>query len=506
MSSEAGVADPAGAEAVTIKGALLGRAQVWTGNIFSGGWKPGRDGTIQVTEKATGSLLGSVGQASVDDVAGASAIAARAQREWAQVPGPARGDVLRRFSALVLENAEEISEWVVRETGSIPGKGAWEVHVSAREITEAAALGSEPVGSILASEVPGRRSFARRMPIGIVGVITPWNSPFLLACRALGPALATGNAVILKPDPQTPVCGGLLLARLFEEAGLPQGVLQVLPGGTETGEAIVADPAIKMISFTGSTRAGRRVGALAGEQLKRVSLELGGNNAFIVLDDADIDLAVGAGAWGAFFHQGQICLTAGRHIVHESVADEYARKLAQKADSLAVGNPIGGNVHLGPVINERQAANVDRIVGETIDKGARLLAGGSRDGLFYRPTVLTQVIPGMPAFDEEIFGPVAPIVTFASDEEAMELANRTPYGLVAAVTSRDRARAERLADRLHVGIVHVNDQTVLHEVYGPIGGVGISGNGGNYGTGVNADQFTEWQWVTSRDSLPAYPF
>ena len=479
---------------------------LWQGRIYSDGWRPGGLGVAAILEKATGERLADIGVASADDVAEASTIAVAAQPKWAETSGPARGDVMRKFAELVLAHEQEIADWIVRESGSIGGKGHWEVQMASREVLEAAALGSQPSGMVLASADPARQSIARRTPIGVIGVITPWNSPFLLACRALGPALVMGNAVILKPDAQTAVSGGAILAALFEAAGLPAGVLHVLPGGVETGEAVVKDPRIRMISFTGSTRAGRRVGSLAGEQIKRVSLELGGNNALIVMSDADLDRASSAGAWGAFFHQGQICLTAGRHLVHEDIAEQYTRRLAERAERMVVGDPFRGEVHLGPIINERQAANVDRIVAASIAQGARLVTGGTRNGLFYRPTVLSGVKIGMPAFEEEIFGPVAPITTFSSDEQAIELANRTPYGLVGAVMSRDEARAKRIADRLHVGIVHINDQTVLHEVYGPIGGVGSSGNGWNYGAGVNADQFTEWQWVTTRSEVPAYPF
>ena len=475
------------------------------GGILFGGNLPGSDTQI-VTDKATGAELGRVTFATADDVSEAALEAKEAQIAWAMTPGPKRGDVLREFSRLLLENQQEIAEQIVRETGSIRAKGGWEVHMTAREILEAAALGSQPAGIIAASAEEGRQSFARRIPIGVIGIITPWNSPFLLAARAVGPALATGNAVILKPDPQTPICGGVVFARLFEAAGLPKGLLHILPGGVETGQAVVRDSNIDMISFTGSTRVGRQIGAVAGGLLKRVSLELGGNNPFIVLDDADIDRAASAGAWGSFFHQGQICLTAGRHIVHERVAEAYTDALVKRARKLVVGDPFAGDVHLGPIINERQAANVDRVVAETLAKGATLLVGGHRKGLFYEPTVITGVVPGMPAFDEEIFGPIAPITVFKDDDEAVALANRTAYGLVAAVASADLGRAQHVADRIRAGIVHINDQTVLHEVYGPIGGIGQSGTGFNHSTLTNADQFTEWQWLTSRQTIPAYPF
>src|SRR5262249_17233172 len=256
---------------------------------------------------------------------------------------------------------------------------------------------------------PGRESIARRVPLGVVGVIAPWNFPQILSVRAVAPALALGNAVILKPDLQTAVSGGVLIARLFEAAGLPDGVLHVLPGGAEPGAALAEDPNVAMISFTGSTAVGREVGATAGRTLKRVSLELGGNNALIVLDDADIEVASSAGAWSAFLHQGQVCMTAGRHIVHEAVADKYLDQLAKRAGNLPVGNPYTEEVALGPLINARQVANVDRIVNDTVSAGAEIRAGGSHEGLFYSPTVLAGVTPAMAAFREEIFGPVAPV-------------------------------------------------------------------------------------------------
>jgi benzaldehyde dehydrogenase (NAD) len=459
-----------------------------------------------VIEKATGAKLGEVGVASTEDVSAAAAAARKAQKEWAKLPGPNRGDVLREFSRLMLGHSKEIADQLVRETGSIRAKARWEVEMTAREFLEAAALASQPQGILTATLEAGRQSIARRLPIGVIGIITPWNSPFILGARAIAPALAMGNAVILKPDVQTPIIGGVTFARLLEEAGLPNGLFHVLPGGADTGAALVKEPLINMISFTGSTRVGRQVGTIAGGQLKRVSLELGGNSPYIVLDDADIEAAASAGAWGAFFHQGQICLTAGRHLVHERVACAYVEALVRRAKALVVGDPFDERVHVGPIVNERQAANVDRIVAETVAKGGKVLTGGSRNGLFFEPTVITGVTPGMAAFDEEIFGPVAPITTFRDDEEALALANATKYGLAAAVVSADLARAQRIADGLQSGVVHINDQTVLYGVYGAIGGLGISGNGCGYGTVSNADQFSEWQWITTRSQIPAYPF
>jgi benzaldehyde dehydrogenase (NAD) len=491
---------------ITTKETLITPTEVWTSKIYSNGWKKPGLGTADVIEKATGAKLGEIGIASSEDVSAAASAARKAQKEWAKLTGPQRGDVLREFSRLLLAHSDELADQIVRETGSIRSKALWEVQISAREFLEAAALGSQPQGIVTATLGAGQQSIARRIPLGVVGIITPWNSPFILGSRAIGPALVMGNAVILKPDVQTPVAGGMAFALLLEKAGLPNGLFHVLPGGAETGAALVKEPLVDMISFTGSTRVGREIGSIASGQLKRVSLELGGNNPYIVMDDADIEAAASAGAWGAFFHQGQICLTGGRHIVHESIADAYVEALVRKANALVVGDPFDDKVQVGPIVNERQAANVERIVTETIAQGAKLVTGGSRNGLFFEPTVITGVRPGMAAFDEERFGPVAAVTTFKDDEEAIALANETDYGLVAAVVSKDLVRAQRIADELHSGVVHINDQTVLHGVYGPIGGVGSSGNGFGHGTGSNAEQFSAWQWITTRSQIPAYPF
>ena len=485
---------------------LLAPTEVWSARIYRNGWRKPGLGTQDVIEKATGAKLGTIGIASPEDVSGAAATAREAQKKWAKVPGPKRGDVLREVSRLLVAHSAEIADQIVRETGSIRAKARWEVQITAREFLEAAALGSQAQGVLTATLDGGYQSIARRIPVGVIGIITPWNSPLILGARAIGPALAMGNAVILKPDVQTPVAGGVSFARLLEEAGLPSGLFHVLPGGPETGAALVKEPLIDMISFTGSTRVGRQVGSIASGQLKRVSLELGGNNPYIVLDDADVEAAASAGAWGAFFHQGQICLTGGRHLVDQRVVDAYVEALVRKAKALVVGNPWDEKVQIGPIVNERQAANVQRIVAETIAKGAKLVTGGSRNGLFFEPTVITGVTPGMAAFDEERFGPVAVITAFRNDEEAIALANATDYCLVAAVVSANLARAQRIADGLHAGAVHINDQTVVHGVYGPIGGLGSSGNGFGHGTVSNADQFSEWQWITTRSQIPAYPF
>ena len=324
--------------------------------------------------------------------------------------------------------------------------------------------------------------------------------------RVVAPALALGNAVVLKPDPQTPVVGGAMFAAVFREAGLPDGLLQVVVGGADVGEALVTDPNIPVVSFTGSTAVGRRVGQLAGGLLKKVSLELGCNNAFIVLDDADLDAAAAAGAFAAFQFQGQVCFAAGRHLVHRSVAEAYTNALIEKARRLRTGDPYREDVHLGPIVNEKQLARVDDIVQRSISGGATLAEGGTHEGLFYRPTVLTDVTTESPAWTDEIFGPVAPITVFDTDEEAIALANESRYGLVASIYTRSLGRGLAMADRMRTGMVHVNDGTLNDEAIIPFGGMGDSGNGSRHGGEASLDTFTDWQWVTVRDQPPTFPF
>ncbi len=477
----------------------------WQSNIFTGQWHPGGAGEAPVVEPATDEHLASSGRASVQDVGAAADVATKAQFEWAALPFNERSAVLRKAGQLFLEHADELSNWIVRESGGIGPKAGLEIHIASEECYEAAALASHPTGEILRSEQP-RLSFSRRVPAGVVGVIAPFNFPLILSIRSVAPALALGNAVILKPDPRTAVSGGVLLARVFEEAGLPAGVLSVLPGGADVGEALVVDPRVRVIAFTGSTAAGRKVGSLAAEHLKRVHLELGGNSALIVMDDVDLEKAVSVGAFGSFMHQGQICMTTGRHIVDAKIAHDYSALLAEHANHLPVGDPKSGTVALGPLIDARQRDRVHAMVSDTVAAGATLLAGGTYEDLFYRPTVLTNVPTSAPAYCEEVFGPVAPVISYSSLDEAVALASASHYGLSLGILSNDGLRALELASRIPSGAIHINDQTVGDEAVIPFGGTGHSGNGSRMGGLANLDAYTETQWVTAQSELPAYPF
>ena len=471
---------------------------------FLAGWQTGTGAKREVHEPATGRQLLTINESTREDVARAAAAAQAAQPAWAATSYQERAAVLRRAAEIYEQHRAEFGSWTQRETGAHPNKMHHEQNFTAAEALAASAMPWQPYGSLVPTMQQERLSMIRRIPIGVVGAITPWNSPSVLGMRVVAPALALGNAVVLKPDPQTPVCGGAMFAAIFREAGLPDGLLQVVIGDAETGDALVSDPNVSMVSFTGSTEVGRIIGAKAGGLLKKVSLELGGNNPLIVLDDADLPAAASAGAYASFQFAGQVCFATGRHIVARSVADEYVDLLAATARRLRTGDPYREDVEIGPIVNQQQLEHVDGIVQRSLaNGGARLVEGGTHEGLFYRPTVLADVKLDAPAWTDEIFGPVAPVVTFATDDEAVELANASEYGFVASVYSRSISRGLSVANRIRAGMLHVNDQTVNDEATIPFGGMGLSG-GGRFGGEANLEAFTQWQWVTLRDDAKSF--
>lgn len=479
---------------------------VWQQHLFLGSWQEGKGEQIDVTEPATGDVISQLTVATPADIDRAATIARDTQKQWADVPFDQKAEILRKAAALLKERADEINGWNTRECGSIGPKADWELQATYEQAQMAAALPMQPSGEIFPSSMPGKRNYWKRVPIGTVGVIAPWNFPILLSMRSVFPALAMGNCVILKPDPKSSICGGALMAQILEDAGLPEGVFHVLPGGPDVGQALVEHPLVKMISFTGSTAVGKKIGETCGRMLKKAALELGGNNAQVVLEDADLDIASSCGAWGSFLHQGQICMQTGRHMVHSSVADEYIERLAARAGNLACGNPSQEQVHLGPLINEVQAKRVEDIVNRSVAMGARIVVGGKRNGNYYEATVIADVTLDMPVFSEEVFGPVAPVMTFDSDENACTLVNESPYGLAAAIHSGSTERALKIANRIQAGMIHINDQTVNNEFQVPFGGMGSSGNSGRFGGPANIEEFTTSQWISVMEEGIQYPF
>lgn len=477
---------------------------IWEGKLFNGEWvlSPHKKPVI---EPATQDVIAHIGVGGTQEIASAANMASSAQVEWYALHERARAAIFLKAASLFEANANEFALWIARETGGLVQKGFAEVQEAIDICRDAAAMLRHTPSQVLPAG-PGVSSVARRVPIGVVGVISPFNFPLILGLRAVAPALAIGNGVVLKPDPRTAISGGVIIARVLEEAGLPKGILHMVPGDLEAGEALCNDPHIQMIAFTGSTAAGRKVGEACGRNLKKVSLELGGKNSLIILNDADIEAAASNIAFGAWFHQGQICMATGRVLMHRSLAPALTSALVEKAKYLPVGNPATEQVALGPLIDKKQLEHVHKVVTDSIASGAVLLAGGTFEGLFYKPTVLDNVQPGMPAFEKEIFGPVINITLFDTDEEAVELANRTEYGLAAGIISPDISRALKIAKQIKAGLIHINDQTVAGDVLTPFGGHGASGNGTAIGGPCNWDEFSVWQWMTMRSEAPMKPY
>lgn len=477
----------------------------WNGMAYISHWQEALGGTIDVTDPSNGNLLATVGLCGAADVSRAARQARAAQKGWAKILPAQRAAILNRAADLLEQNGAELANWIMKESGSIHPKAMIEIEHGALFIRHAASLALQPTGMFLPG-MDDRTNYARRVPHGVVGVISPFNFPLVLSVRSIAAAIALGNTVVHKPDPRTPISGGIIIARIFEEAGLPKDVLQIVPGGADAGEALCSDPNIAMVSFTGSARGGAKVGEICGRHLKRVQLELGGKNALVILDDADLDVAASNAAWGAFLHQGQICMATGLILVDERIEQGITERLVTKAQHLPAGDPATQQVALGPIISDAQVESIQKIVDDAVAKGAKLLAGGTHNGRFYAATVLSGVTPAMLAFEEEIFGPVACIVSFKTDEEAVELANRSEYGLAAGVISANLGRAMAVGDQLNVGQLHINDQTVNGGPYAPFGGRGKSGNGTRVGGPADIEEFTQWQWVSVKNAATPYPF
>jgi len=478
--------------------------EIWDKKLFNGSWQSSQQ-TYKVVEVATGQGLGEIGYAAAQDVVDAAQQAKSAQQAWWALSYQERQAVFERAAALLTEHQADVIDWLVKESGSLQLKAGFEVSIAIQVLKHCIGLPAMDQGTVLPTQ-NGKLSIAKRVPLGVVGVISPFNFPLYLALRAVAPALALGNAVVLKPDERTAVCSGYAIARIFELAGLPKGLLHVLPGGAEVGEALTLDENIASIQFTGSTNVGRIVGANAAKTLKKVSLELGGKNSLIILDDADIELAAENIAWGAFLHSGQICMTSGRILIHQNIYEQVKQRVIEKVKNFVVGNPSEGHVTIGPLINAKQAQRVEQLVNAAVAEGATLEVGGHADGVFFEPTVLSDVTANNSIFSEEIFGPVAVLIPFTTDEQAIELANDGDYGLSAGVISSNVGRAMQLGVQLKVGLLHINDQTVNDETVNPFGGFGASGNGTRIGGPANADEFTQWQWMTVQAQAPHYPF
>ncbi|MEW1696617.1 MULTISPECIES: aldehyde dehydrogenase family protein [unclassified Streptomyces] len=474
---------------------------------IDGEWKPG-SGSWDIIDfnPYTGEKLASITIATAGEVDLAYRAAERAQAEWAETNPYARRLVFERALRIVEDREAEISETIVAELGGTRLKAAFELHLAKEFLREAVQLALRPEGRILPSPVDGKENRVYRVPVGVVGVISPFNFPFLLSIKSVAPALALGNAVVLKPHQNTPICGGTLVAKVLEEAGLPAGLLNVVVTDiAEIGDALLTHPVPKVISFTGSDRVGRHVATVCAQNFKQAVLELGGNSALIVLDDADVDYAVDAAVFSRFVHQGQVCMAANRILVDRSVETEFTEKFVAKVRTLSVGDPADPATHIGPLINSQQAEAVSSLVDQAVAAGATALLHGAVDGNLVSPSVLTGFAPDSPLLGQEIFGPVALIVPFDGEEEAVRIANDTPYGLSGAVHTGDVERGVRIAKRIHTGMIHINDGTVHDEPIVPFGGEKRSGIGRLNGESM-VEAFTTQKWISIQHGRSRFPF
>ncbi|MER6071737.1 aldehyde dehydrogenase family protein [Streptomyces sp. NPDC001817] len=474
---------------------------------IDGEWRPGT-GSWDVIDfnPYDDEKLASITVATVDEVDQAYRAAARAQKKWAETNPYARRAVFERALRLIEDREQEIADLIIAELGGTRVKAGFELHLAKEFLRESIHLALRPEGKILPSPVDGKENRVYRVPVGVVGVISPFNFPFLLSIKSVAPALALGNAVVLKPHQNTPIAGGTLIAKLFEDAGLPGGLLNVVVTDiAEIGDAFIEHPVPKVISFTGSDKVGRHVATVCAANFKRSVLELGGNSALVVLDDADVDYAVDAAVFSRFVHQGQVCMAANRVLVDASVAEEFTEKFVAKVKSLKVGDPRDPQTVIGPVINSQQANAVSGTVEQAVAEGATALVRGTTEGNLVAPSVLTDVPADSALLQQEVFGPVVFLIPFDGEEEALRLVNDTPYGLSGAVHTGDIERGVAFAKQIDTGMFHVNDGTVHDEPIVPFGGEKHSGIGRLNGE-TTLEAFTTVKWISVQHGRSGFPF
>ncbi len=485
----------------SISPAASKRYSGFDGQYIAGSWRPGKQGEKRVDiDPYSGETLTEIVQANARDLNEAYQAAQKAQVAWASLLPSEREAVMLRSAAIMEVRHGEIVDWIIRESGGTHTKAEMEWKAVRTITLEAASFPYRVEGRILPLDEPGKESRAYRQPLGVIGVISPWNFPMYLSHRSIAPALALGNAVVVKPAEDTPVTGGLLIAKIYEEAGLPAGLLNVVIGPVqEIGDAFTLHPVPSLISFTGSTRVGRHIGQLAmsGPSLKRVALELGGNAPCVILDDADLEYAVQATAIGRFLHQGQICMSTNRIIVDAKVHDEFVDLFTAHVKALKYGDPKDPSVFIGPIINQKQLKSLIAHIEGARSAGAREVLGGDPQGQVLPPHVFVNVTNDMPIAREETFGPIAPIIKVNGEAEALRVANDTEYGLSSAVFTRDRERGLRFALGIQAGMTHVNDHTVDDAPTGPFGGEKNSGLG-RFGGEWIIHEFTRDHWITVR--------
>ena len=488
---------------------VVGAAYTFGDLIIDGQWRPGASGeAMPVPSPWTGNPIASVVGATTADVDHAYEGAARSQPGWAAALPGVRAEVFRRAGRIMEERQSEIVDWLVREAGSTIAKAQiewWAVHNS---VLEAATLPSRLEGRIIRGDYADKENRIYRRPVGVVGVISPWNWPMHLSMRSIAPAIALGNAVVVKPAADTPITGGLLIARIFEEAGLPPGILSVVSGDVgQIGDHFTSHAIPRVLSFTGSTEVGRRVGQIAvtSPMIKKAMLELGGNGPLIITEDVDLDTAVHTAIVGKLFHQGQMCIAVNRIIVADAIHDAFVDRFVERAAQLRYDDPSDPKTAYGPIINQKQFTRLLGMIETAKLEGARLRLGGTTRGLMLPVHVFDQVEPGMEIARKEIFGPIAPILRARDDDDAIRIANDTEYGLTSGVLCRDEGRALRIASRIEAGMTHINDIPAIDMPQLPFGGEKNSGLG-RFGSKGMIEEFTTEHWISVQHSPAQYPF
>ena len=468
---------------------------------------PARDGrTFERCNPVTGEVVSRVAAATLEDADAAVAAAQAAFPGWAALAPNERRTRLLAAAELMQARASEFIE-AAGETGAMANWYGFNVKLAAGMLREAASMTTQINGEVIPSDVPGSFAMALRQPCGVILGIAPWNAPVILATRALAMPLACGNTVVLKASELSPAVHRLI-GQVLQDAGLGDGVVNVISNAPADAPAIVerliANPAVRRVNFTGSTHVGRIVAELAARHLKPALLELGGKAPFLVLDDADLDAAVDAAAFGAYFNQGQICMSTERLIVDNKVADAFIDKLAAKVATLRAGNPQADGSVLGSLVDASAGVRIKALIDDAVGKGARLVVGGQVEGSIMQPALLDGVTPSMRLYREESFGPVAVLLRGDGDEALLSLANDSEFGLSAAIFSRDTGRALALAQRVESGICHINGPTVHDEAQMPFGGVKSSGYG-SFGGKASIEQFTQLRWITLQNGPRHYP-
>jgi vanillin dehydrogenase len=476
--------------------------------LYIGGkWRDGKSQKVLADRNPyNGKTIAEFKLASLADLDEAYRAAAAAQKVWAEVNPFEKRNLLEKAITWIEKNEGDIADIIIEELGGTQLKAMIEIFLVKTFIKEASTYPLRMTGEILPSTVDGKENRLYRVPAGVVGVISPFNFPFNLSMRSVAPALGAGNGVVLKPHDDTPITGGTLVAKIFEEAGIPKGLLNVIVADIgEIGDAFVEHPVPRIISFTGSEGVGRHIGGVAGKALKKAILELGGNSAFIVMNDADLNTAVNAAVFSRFAHQGQVCMCTNRILVQRGVYDRFLNQFVDRVSKLKVGDPRNPETELGPLINERQAQTFAKQVQRGIDEGTKAVLRGKVEGTLASPTVFADVKSNMWVAQNEMFGPAVCVMPFDTEEEALRIANDSPYGLSGAIHTKDAERGAELAKQVDSGMVHVNDGTINDDPLIAFGGEKASGVGRLNGKWA-LEEFTTMKWISVQHKPRHYPF